>query len=92
MEGQEIIQSVLGPLSRTLSGLQAFTEAILDSKPWESDPLVPRMPWSEKFWDETPEKLCLAIMWDDGVCRPDPPFKRALEEVKESLEKAGHEG
>lgn len=92
MEGQETVQSVLGPLSRDFSGLYHFTKTVLEAEPWNHDPLVPRIPWSQRSFETVPEKLRIAVMWDDGLCRPDPPFRRALEETVEALKKAGHEG
>ncbi len=68
-----------------------------DAKPWLYDPLALRLPWNEdsyKLADHGGEhgKLCFAIMWDDGVCKPMPPYKRALEQTKAALEAAGHTG
>lgn len=97
MEGQEAIPSVLGPLSSSVNGLKIFMKAMADAKPWISDPLALRLPWSDdayKLADHGGEdaKLCFAILWDDGVCKPMPPYTRALQETKEALEAAGHTG
>lgn len=68
--GQESICSVLGPLSRSTSGLRVFTKAVLDLKPHLYDPYV-----IEKSWDEAAyqlknigggKKLCFAFIMDDG--------------------------
>jgi amidase len=40
---------------------------------------------------ELPNKLKLAVIWDDGMVRPTPPILRALRETKAKLEAAGHE-
>jgi len=67
----------------------------VDAKPWLSDPLALRFPWDEqayKLADHGGEggKLCFAILWDDGVCKPMPPYERALRETQSALEAAGH--
>lgn len=54
------------------------------------------MPWSEEAYQLRDHggkgaKLCFAIMWDDGVVKPMPPYKRALEMTKKALLAAGHE-
>ncbi|KAJ6561163.1 general amidase [Mycena vulgaris] len=95
MEGQEAIPSVLGPLSSSVNGLKIFMKAMADAKPWLSDPLALRLPWNDDAYrlaDHGGEdgKLCFAILWDDGVCKPMPPYARALQETKDALEAAGH--
>ena len=37
-------------------------------------------------------RMCFAIMWDNGVVRPHPPVRRAMELTKKALEAAGHVG
>ncbi|GFZ51690.1 Acetamidase [Saitozyma sp. JCM 24511] len=93
---QEIVRSVLGPLTTSLDGLKLFVQSILAASPWEHDPWTPRMPWSHEAYslrDHGGEggKLCFAIMWDDGVVKPVAPYTRALEETKKALLAAGHE-
>ncbi|WWC68261.1 uncharacterized protein I206_102184 [Kwoniella pini CBS 10737] len=94
-EGQEMVRSVLGPLTVSIDGLKTFYKALLDAKPWEFDPWTPRMPWSETAYNLVDHgegnKLCFAIMWDDGVVKPCPPYVRAMKELKEALLAAGHE-
>ncbi|KAI0717519.1 general amidase [Cerioporus squamosus] len=78
-EGQESISSVLGPMTNSLEG----------------DPLCVRKEWNEREYQLGDHggpgaKLCFAIMWDNGVVKPHPPLKRALEMTKKALEAAGH--
>jgi amidase len=80
-----------------VNGLKIFMKAMVDAKPWISDPLALRLPWNEDAYrlaDHGGEggKLCFAILWDDGVCKPMPPYTRALHETKQVLEAAGHTG
>lgn len=69
---------------------------MLDAKPWNFDPWTPRMPWSEEAYNLADHggegaKLCFAIMWDDGLVKPAPPYRRALEVTKKALEAQGHQ-
>jgi amidase len=94
MAGQESVTSVLGPMSGSLSGLVTFTRAILDAKPWNYDPLVPRIPWNQHAYELAEHgrgsNLCFGILMHDEHTVPHPPILRALNMVKEALEKAGH--
>ncbi|KAF9479766.1 amidase [Pholiota conissans] len=94
--GQESITSVLGPMANSLSGLKTFTQAVLQAKPWNLDPLAIRKPWAEDEWELSEhggvgQKLCFAIMWDNGVVKPHPPLVRAMRMVKTALEEMGHQ-
>ena len=71
--------------------------AVIGSQPWNLDPLVIRKPWSDEEWDLREHggvgaQLCFAIMWDNGVIKPHPPYIRAMEMVKLALENSGHKG
>ncbi|KAK4701042.1 amidase, partial [Phenoliferia sp. Uapishka_3] len=96
MEGQEAVPSVLGPLTSSISGLRIFHKAVADAKPWLYDPIALRLPWNESEYNLVNHggegaKLCFAIMWDDGIVKPHPPYIRAMEETKKALLAAGHE-
>ncbi|KIJ21717.1 amidase [Paxillus involutus ATCC 200175] len=94
LEGQDSVLSVFGPMTSSISGLKAFTEAVIKAKPWLKDPLAVRKKWDEDEYllkdRDSGQKLCFAIMWDDGVCVPHPPVTRALREVEAALRKANH--
>ena len=83
-------------MTNSLEAVKLFTKAIIDAKPWKKDPLAVRKDWSEK--EERLEEhgggkaLCFAIMWDNGVVKPHPPLRRAMEITKKALEAAGHKG
>ncbi|THH05729.1 hypothetical protein EW146_g9823 [Bondarzewia mesenterica] len=95
LEGQDSLPSVLGPLSVSLSGIKAFMQGILSRKPWFKDPVAIRKPWDESEYQLAEhgggKKLCIGILWDDGVIVPQPPVIRALEMTKKALIAAGHE-
>ncbi|CDO71742.1 hypothetical protein BN946_scf184920.g26 [Trametes cinnabarina] len=95
MEGQESISSVLGPMTNSLAGVRAFTKAVIDAKPWRKDPVCLRKEWNEREYALGEHggrggKMCFAVMWDNGVVKPHPPVKRAMELTKAALEAAGH--
>lgn len=96
-EGQESVPSVLGPISHSIGGLETFMRAIIESKPWNQDPLVIRKEWDESAYQLSEHggrgaKLCFAVMWDDGVFHTHPPVLRGLSIAKEALIAAGHTG
>ncbi|EPQ61159.1 amidase [Gloeophyllum trabeum ATCC 11539] len=93
-EGQESISSVPGPMTNAVSGVKLFMKAVLDSKPWNKDPLAVRKEWSDKEYALSEHggggQLSFAIMWDNGLLKPHPPLWRAMRMCKAALEDAGH--
>ena len=84
-------------MANSMSGVKAFTKAIIDSKPWKKDPLVVKKPWSQEEYElidhgGKDSKLCFAIMWDNSVVMPLPPLIRAMKMTQSALERAGHKG
>lgn len=84
-------------MTNSIAAVRIFTKAILDSKPWDRDPLVLRKHWSEREYSleghgGRGSRLCFAMMWDNGVVKPFPPLQRAMQITKEALEADGHKG
>lgn len=75
-------------MSADLSTIDLFGSVVTNSQPWTQDPKCIPMPWRKV---DKKQKLKLAVMWDDGMVRPTPPVRRALQETVEKLRKAGHE-
>lgn len=96
MQGQDSISSVLGPMSRSLSGVKAFMKAVIDLEPWTKDPLAVRKAWDEDAYQLKEhgdgKNLCFAIQWNNGVTLPTPPIRRSLETTKMALEAQGIKG
>ncbi|KAI0128985.1 amidase [Xylariales sp. AK1849] len=88
MPGQEAVQSVNGPMTRTLADLEFFCKTVVGSEPWLADPRCLPIPWRDVT---LPAKLKIAVMWDDGMARPTPPVRRALMDTVARLRSAGHE-
>lgn len=87
LAGQEGIQSVNGPMARTLEDITMYSKAIIDSQQWKVDPKLLPIPWRPA---EPTKKLKIAVLWNDGICRPAPPVTRALKQTSEKLKNAGH--
>lgn len=88
MSGQEAVQSVNGPLARTIDDLALEARAVVDAQPWLHDPRMVPLPWRGV---ELPGRLKIAVMWDDGIVTPTPPVARALRTTVDKLKAAGHE-
>jgi amidase len=88
MAGQEAVQSVNGPMAKTLEDITMYSKAIVDAQPWLLDPKMLPIPWREV---EPKKKLKIAVLYNDGICHPTPPVTRALNVTSECLKKAGHE-
>ena len=96
LKGQDSVPSVLGPLSNSLAGIKGSMKAIASQKPWYKDPLAVRKPWNESEYNlidhGNGDNLCFAILWDDEDMVPHPPVIRGLEETRQALLAAGHQG
>lgn len=90
MPGQEAVQSVNGPLARTLDDIEAYTRAVLDGQPWLLDSKCLPIPWRAEAVTDIPKKLTIGVLWHDGVVRPTPPVARALKLAVARLAAAGH--
>lgn len=88
MAGADDVESVLGPLSTSLFGLQIFMKTIIDSQPWLTEPALIPLPWRNI---QLPEKLKIGVLWHDNIVRPHPPVRRALRLVTDRLQEAGIE-
>ncbi|EHL00830.1 putative amidase [Glarea lozoyensis 74030] len=82
--GQEQIVPTIGPLSTSLEGLKIFTKTLIDAKPWLREPGLLPFPWKEEDFFNG-RKIKVAVIWDDGVVKPQPPVTRALKEVVDKL-------
>jgi Amidase len=68
MAGQEGVQAVYSPMSRSLDDLRYFTREFVKMKPWRVDPTCTPLEWRdevEKSWEER-KVLKVGIMRSDG--------------------------
>ncbi|KAI0006904.1 amidase [Xylariaceae sp. FL0662B] len=91
MPGQEAVQSVNGPLTRTLADLETYCRAIASRSPWHHDPRCLPLPWRQPQASLLSTRLRLGVLWDDGMAQPTPPVTRALRHAVDRLRAAGHE-
>jgi amidase len=90
MAGADTVESVLGPLSTSLFGLNLFMKAIIDSQPWLEEPALIPIPWRE-IQLPSDRSLRIGVILNDGVVRPHPPITRALNLMTSNLQFAGIE-
>lgn len=75
-------------MAKTLEDITMYSKAIVDAQPWLLDPKMLPIPWRH---GELKKTLKIAVLYNDGICRPTPPVARALNEATDSLRRAGHE-
>ncbi|KAI0309924.1 amidase [Amylostereum chailletii] len=94
--GNDAAPFVVGPMGTTVANLKLMAESLLHRRPWLHDPKVIELPWRSSEYDDTFARgerggLVLGMLMFDGVIMPHPPVLRAIKELKEKLEAAGHE-
>ncbi|KZT72884.1 amidase [Daedalea quercina L-15889] len=91
-DGMDAIIGALGPLATSARDLALFCRVMLQYRPWLVEPPLLEIPWKQSIADGEgiPEKLSIAILWDDGVVKPHPPVLDALKRTKDALVAAGH--
>ena len=75
-------------MGKTLQDITMYSKAIVDAECWKLDPKMLPIPWRHI---DPPQKLKIAVLYNDGICLPTPPVTRALQETAVKLKKAGHE-
>ena len=71
--GSESVNAGLGPLAKTVAGMELWLRAQLESEPWNEIPGCIPMPWDSTRAQRPSKKLKFAVVWDDGVVKPTPP-------------------
>ncbi|KAI7785012.1 uncharacterized protein LA080_008411 [Diaporthe eres] len=88
MAGKEAMMGTPGPMTVDREALELFMKVALAKKPWRLDPSIAAKEWTPYKFARPPK---VAIQWWDGVVRPHPPMRRALEEVANACRRAGME-
>ena len=93
MPGQEGVPSIFSPMTRTMSDLSYFTEAMIGMKPWKYDHSVHPMPWRKDISEgiKNQKVLKVGILRSDGVIDPSPACVRALDKAANALRAQGHD-
>ncbi|OAG35292.1 phosphoribosylamine-glycine ligase [Fonsecaea monophora] len=90
IDGNESVNAGLGPLAKTVSGLEWWMRIQLATEPWKVDPGCVPMAWGIQEAHLPTSKLVIAVLRDDGVVAPTKPVRRALEQVASALVAGGH--
>lgn len=92
-DGMDAIIGALGPLATSARDLSLFCRVMLQSEPWLIEPPLLQIPWKQELAEGNgiPEKLSIAILWDDGVVKPHPPILNSLRHTRDALINAGHD-
>ncbi|RFU25495.1 hypothetical protein B7463_g10841, partial [Scytalidium lignicola] len=88
--GSESVNAGLGPLAKTVAGLELWLQAQLLSEPWNNVQNCIPMSWKSSEAQRVQESVKIGVIWDDGIVKPTPPVKRALQIVINALSEAGH--
>lgn len=82
---------VAGPLACSYDGIAFFLQAVLESQPWNRDPILYALPWRTEVAVSALEKLRIGYMLEDPKFPVHPPVRRAMESAAQALAQAGHE-
>ncbi len=90
MAGSEHILATGGPVSTSLAGIKLFVQSVLDQQPHLVEPALVPLPWRHQASFLPPAtagkpRLTVGVMWTDGVVRPHPPVRRALQTLVDRL-------
>ena len=83
---RESTSGVVGPLARSVGGLEAWMKAVLGREAQHVDITLATAPWRSEV---SLGDLTVGVMWDDGIVRPHPPVLRALRAAADKLRQAG---
>ncbi|OAG36140.1 hypothetical protein AYO21_09680 [Fonsecaea monophora] len=86
--GQESVRCVVGPLANNIDDLELMMRTVLDQSPYEVETSLVPLPWRPER-ALTPQTLSVGVMVDDGIVRPSPPLRRAMEMAQEKLKATG---
>lgn len=82
------MNSVNGPMARSLDEIILWAKTVVGQQPWINDPKCLPIPWRTVAPKRT---LKIAVLWQDQQVSPTPPVARALKESVAKLKQAGHE-
>lgn len=89
-------------MGTTIDVIKLVMTSILSTKPWIRDSAVISMPWNDAMEKTTLARansdgsandnfpLKFGFFWSDGFVAPQPPIKRGLRIILDTLESRGH--
>ncbi|XP_069498372.1 fatty-acid amide hydrolase 1-like isoform X2 [Ambystoma mexicanum] len=87
--GQKTVVTMLGPMARDVESLTLCMRALLCEAMFRLDPTVPPLPFNEEIYSSS-RPLRVGYYDTDGLTMPSPSMRRAVLEMKQALENAGH--
>ena len=89
----DAIVGCVGPLATSARDLELLCRVMLDVEPWLDEHCLLEMPWKSVVASREglPEKLAIAVIFDDGVTVPHAPIMKALNRYKNALVRAGND-
>uniref|UniRef100_A0A665UE85 Fatty-acid amide hydrolase 1 n=1 Tax=Echeneis naucrates TaxID=173247 RepID=A0A665UE85_ECHNA len=87
--GQKSVFSSAGPMAKDVESLALCMQALLCDHMFSLDPTVPPIPFNVQIYHSS-KPLRIGYIEDDGYMQPTPSMARAIREIKNLLEQAGH--
>uniref|UniRef100_A0A7M4FK59 Fatty-acid amide hydrolase 1 n=1 Tax=Crocodylus porosus TaxID=8502 RepID=A0A7M4FK59_CROPO len=83
------VMATIGPMARDVDSLVLCMRALLCEDLFQLDPTVPPIPFNEEVYSSS-KPLRIGFYDGDGYFQPSPSMKRAVQETKQLLQRAGH--
>ncbi|XP_053929353.1 fatty-acid amide hydrolase 1 isoform X2 [Cuculus canorus] len=87
--GQKAVAAAVGPIAKDVESLALCMRALLCEDMFNLDSTVPPLPFNEEIYSST-QPLRIGYYETDFFTMPSPAMRRAVREMKELLEDAGH--
>ncbi|XP_044532959.1 vitamin D3 hydroxylase-associated protein-like [Gracilinanus agilis] len=89
IKGKKTVTTMAGPMAQDVDSLVLISQVLLSDYMYKLDPTVPPMPFREEVYSST-QPLRIGYVETDGYTQPSPSMIRAVREVSEKLQAAGH--
>uniref|UniRef100_K7E4G9 Fatty-acid amide hydrolase 1 n=1 Tax=Monodelphis domestica TaxID=13616 RepID=K7E4G9_MONDO len=90
IKGKKTVTTMAGPMAQDVDSLVLISQVLLSDYMYKLDPTVPPMPFRKEVYSST-QPLRIGYVETDGYTQPSPSMIRAVREVSEKLQAAGHE-
>ena len=94
--GKVGMESVVGPIAKSLEDIDLFMEVVEPAEAWKLEAaIIPGRWWSGSSRDikgaKTKKNLLIGVVWTDGITTPLPPIRRMLSFTIHQLHSSGIE-
>lgn len=90
LSGLKMVSTSLGPMARDVDSLVLCMRALLCDELFRLDPIVPPLPFNNQLYSCS-KPLRIGYYESNGFFEPLPCMKRAVQQSRELLERAGHQ-